>query len=153
MSKKDVWKKTMGEVQDFVKKNNKKPYEKSKDITEKRLGQWLSAQIRNHKTKSESMKIQEIYDTYTEFIGKHQKIFMKNEEIWMENLSEVQQFIEKTNKRPSSTSKDIVEKQLGTWLLRQKTNYKLKSKLMSTKKIYDLYTTFINDSRYKNFFN
>jgi superfamily II DNA or RNA helicase/CHASE3 domain sensor protein len=142
MTNEEIWKKTLSEVQYFMEKHHKRPSESSKDVVEKQLGQWLSTQIKNYRTRSYIMKNQEIYDTYTEFRKKYAEYLMTNEEFWKKTLSEVQYFFETKHKRPSQTSKDIVEKQLGKWLSHQINNYRTRKDILKNQEIYDTYTEF-----------
>jgi predicted metal-binding transcription factor (methanogenesis marker protein 9) len=142
MTNEEFWKKTLSEVQDFMEKHHKRPSQTSKDSVEKYLGQWLSTQNKNYTTRSQIMKNQEIYDAYTEFRKKYSEYLMTNEEFWKKTLSELQDFMEKHHKRPSQTSKDIVEKQLGKWLGTQTTQYRTRSNIMKNQEIYDAYTKF-----------
>jgi superfamily II DNA or RNA helicase len=142
MSNEEIWKKTLSEVQNFIEKHHKRPSQTSKDSVEKQLSQWLSNQNKNYTTRSKIMKNQEIYDMYTKFRDNHSEYLMSNEEVWKKNLFEVQDFIEKHHKRPSQTSKDAVEKQLGNWLGTQNTQYTTRSNIMKNQEIYDMYTKF-----------
>jgi superfamily II DNA or RNA helicase len=142
LTNEEFWKKSLSEVQDFIEKNHKRPSKESKDIVEKQLGIWLSTQTTNYRTKSKIMKNQEIYDMYTKVRKTYSEYLMTNEEIWKKTLSNVQDFMEKHHKRPSQTSKDSVEKQLGKWLSHQTTQYTKKSQILKNQEIYDLYTEF-----------
>jgi hypothetical protein len=142
LTREEFWKKTLSELQDFIKKHHKRPSESSKDSVEKYLGIWLSTQTTNYRTKSKIMKNQEIYDIYTKFRKTYSEYFLTNEEVWKKNLSDVQKFIEKHHKRPSESSKDNVEKQLATWLGTQNKNYTTRSYIMKNQEIYDMYTKF-----------
>jgi hypothetical protein len=142
LTNEEVWKKTLSVVQDFIRKNYKRPSQTSKDAVEKQLGKWLSTQNTNYRTKSQIMKTQEIYDAYTEFRDNYSEYFLTNEEVWKKTLSDVQDFMEKHHKRPSHRSKDSVEKQLGIWLSHQTTNYTKKKDIMKNQEIYEMYTKF-----------
>jgi superfamily II DNA or RNA helicase len=136
------WLKQLEEVKKFIKKHHKRPSQHSKDAVEKQLGHWLSTQTTNYRTRSYIMKNQEVYGAYTKLRDNYSEYLMTNEELWKKTLSEVQDFIEKNHKRPSQTSKDSVEKQLGIWLSHQNKNYTTKSQIMKNQEIYDAYTKF-----------
>ena len=66
------------------------------------------------------------YNKFTEFItsNKYKIYFMSNEEEWNDKLEELKKYINKYNKTPIQSSKEI----LGKWLSHQLHNYKLKKK-------------------------
>ena len=71
------------------------------------------------------MKNENIYNRWTEFINddKYKKYFLDNETEWINKLELVKKYIDKNNKRPSSTDKDNDIKTLGNWIYNQKENY------------------------------
>jgi hypothetical protein len=100
------------------------------------------------------MSNEEIYNKWTEFINDKRYItyFQSNEELWIERLNELKQYIDTNNKRPSNHDKDINIKQLATWLSHQVKNYKKKKEIMSNEEIYNKWTEFINDKKYISYF-
>ena len=130
------------------------PSQKDKDINIKQLGAWLSRQIRNYKTKKERMSDIKIYDTWTEFINndKYKIYFLSINEEWFEQFEKVINYINKYNSRPSSMDEDNNIKKLGKWIVNQSKNYKLKSCIMANENIYNKWTEFINNIRYKKLF-
>ena len=153
MSNEEEWQSNLNFVKKYIDENNKTPstYDKNKDI--KKLGNWISNQQKNHKSKEYIMKNSDIYDKWTEFITseKYKKYFMSNEEEWQSNLNFIKKYIDENNKRPSAKNKDT--KMLGKWLQHQITNYKLKEYIMKNSDIYDKWTEFINNPQYKQYFN
>ena len=77
---------------------------------------------------------------------------LNGEEIWMKRLEEVKKYIDENGKRPSSKNKNYNIKCLGRWLVNQHMNYKLKERCMKNKEIYDKWTEFINNKKYKKYF-
>ena len=59
------WKIKLEEVKQFIDTNNARPTLR----TNKQLNQWLSDQLKKIKTKTEIMKIDEIYKLWTEFVS------------------------------------------------------------------------------------
>ena len=151
-SNEENWFKNLEQVKQFIDKNNKKPSTVSKNEDEKILRNWVSTQLKNYKKKKEIMKDPEIYDAWTEFINHttYKEYFISNEEIWLQNLEQVKQFIDKHKKRPNKRSK--AEKKLGCWLSSQLQNYKQKNDIMKEPEIYDAWTAFINNPIYKEYF-
>ena len=150
----DLWKRKLKEVKQFINENNKRPFEKSKDINEKYLGKWIGTQISNAKDKKQIMKEKEIYEEWENFIndGKYSYYMLDNIQLWKEKLKKVKEFIDENNRRPSSISKDINEKYLGKWISHQISNYKQKKQIMKEDEIQKEWLEFINDDKYKQFF-
>ena len=99
------------------------------------------------------MSNEEIYNKWTEFINDTKyKIYFDYSIIWNNNLNEVKKYIYKNNKRPNSNDKNEEIKVLGRWVVKQTINYKNKIKIMSNEDIYNKWTNFINDDKYKKYF-
>lgn len=96
-----------------------------------------------------------IWCNWDKFINseKYKQYFMSNDKTWYNNLNLVKQYIDKHNKRPSTTDKNIEIKQLGVWILRQAANYKKKCQIMTDDTIYTNWKLFINLDKYKKYFN
>ena len=114
------------------------------------LAVWLTNQIKNHKKKSEIMTNETIHDTFTIFLQEYGKYFMSNDEIWHENLSQIEEYINKNNKRPSQDSDNKYIKQLGKWLSHQIENYNRKTQIMKEDNIYNKFTIFLQ--KYNKYF-
>jgi hypothetical protein len=125
----------------------------SKDDETRKLGQWVSHQVQNYKKKTKIMKNEEIYNKWTEFINhpKYKEHFISGEDVWIETLSSVVKYIDENNKRPSCHSKDDETRKLGQWVDRQVQNYKKKKEIMKNEEIYNKWTEFINDPKYKEY--
>ena len=74
---------------------------------------------------------------------------MNNEEIWMQNLQALKDYINKFKDIPRN-SNDKKIKTMINWARTQKQNYKNKQYIMKNQIIYDKWTEFINDQKYKN---
>ena len=76
-------------------------------------------------------------------------------ENWKQNLLKTKEYIDKYNKRPSSTDKNKEIKFLGVWVCTQKTNYRPNieesMERMKDKEIHQLWNEFINDDKYKKY--
>ena len=96
------------------------------------------------------MKDEEIRKQWEEFIEKYKELLKSNEEIWIDNLKKLEEFINKYNKLPSKRDKDKNIKQLSIWLSHQKQNYKNKQQIMKDEKIRKQWEDFIE--KYKELF-
>ena len=154
MSNEEVWYKNLEKVKLFMDDNGKRPSLTSKNQEEKILGKWLSHQITNYQKKTRIMKEKEIYDSWTKFINdvKYKEYFMSNKEVWYNNLEKVKQFMNENKTRPNKRSKNKEEKKLGSWIITQKKNYQKKTQIMKETELYDVWTEFINDEKYKEYF-
>ena len=100
------------------------------------------------------MKLEDIYNKWTSFITdpKYKEYFLNNDIIWYGNLSKIKKYIDDNNKIPSQQYKDKQIKFLGCWIGTQKNNYKTKLNIMKKEDIYNKWTLFINDDKYKEYF-
>jgi len=150
----ELWYDKLEEVIKYIDENKYKPSttDKNKDI--KQLGHWISVQQQNYKKKENIMINEEIYHKWNIFINdeKYKIYFQSNEEIWLNNYGEVKKYIDNNNKRPSSEDKNKEIKFLGIWLLTQTKNYTKKEQIMKNEEIYNIWTEFINDKKYKTYF-
>jgi len=79
-------------------------------------------------------------------------ILQNGEEIWMKRLEEVKKYIDENDKRPKGYEKNIQIKKLGHWTNSQQTKYKKKEFIVKNEEIYNKWTEFINDDKYKKYF-
>jgi len=95
-----------------------------------------------------------IYNQWSEFINddKYKQYFIDNNTIWLNNLEDVKKYIDENNKKPSCTDKEPKIKILGMWIACQQTRYKTKNRIMKEFIIYNQWTNFINDDKYKQYF-
>ena len=151
LSNKEKWCNNLEESKVFIDENNTLPSSTSKNKEEQLIADWLVNQQYNYKNKKGIMEDKEIYNTWTKFINnpKYKEYFKSDEEEWNIKLGNVKEFIDEYNKRPSSSSKNKEENLLGCWMSNQIKHYKNKSGFMKEIKIYDKFTEFINDEKYK----
>jgi len=145
----EQWEKNFISAKNYIDKYNKRPLKRMP------TSNWLYSQSRNYQKKTGIMKNKQIYDKWENFINdaKYQKYFINNEKLWEINLIVVKKYIDKNKKRPSSHDKNNNIALLGKWIVNQNLSYKNKIYIMKNKKIYDEWTSFINDNKYKEFFN
>ena len=152
-NKEEIWMKKLEEVKDYIDANDKRPSHASKYPKIKTLGCWISCQIKNYKNKTQIMNDDIIYNIWSNFINddKYKEYFIDNI-FWFNRLEKVKKYINQYNKRPSCMSKDTNIKKLGIWIITQIINYKTKKQIMSNYHIYNKWTNFINDDKYKEYF-
>ena len=150
-----LWYTNLEKVKQYINKYNKRPSKHDKNKETKFLGDWLSTQFENSKVRKHIMEKKEIYDKWTEFINdiKYKSYFESNDVIWNSNLEKVKQYIDTNNKRPSQCDKNKEIKFLGEWLSTQIKNSKIRKQIMEKEEIYNKWTEFINDIKYKSYFN
>ena len=149
-----AWKKILDRIKQYIDEFNKRPSSADNEKYIRQLGQWISDQLKNYAKKNNLMKNQEIYDLWTDFINddKYSSYFVDYISLWKKVLDQIKQYIDEYNKRPSKHDKNNDIKYLGNWISCQQTNYAKKHKLMKNEEIYELWTNFINDERYKIYF-
>jgi len=152
MSNEEAWYDNLKKVKKFIDAENKRPSSKNKD--EKFLGSWIVEQSKRYNKKKHIMTDKKIQECWKKFIDdeKYKEYFMSNEDVWYDNLEKVKKFVDGENKRPSSTSKNQNEKNLGTWIYNQSTNYKKQTYIMKDEKIQKCWEQFIGDEKYKEYF-
>ena len=149
----ESWHETFAEVLIYINTNSKKPNERDADPKGKILNKWISHQQNNYNKKMDIMKNEEIREIWDDFINNtHKKYFLSNEEIWKDILSEVCEYINKYNKKPSAGNIDISIKKLGKWISVQKTNYTKNINCMKDKEIRDTWISFLTDPAYAKYF-
>jgi hypothetical protein len=96
-----------------------------------------------------------IYNKWTQFINddKYKNHFEDNYIIWNNKLNELKKYIDCNNKKPNKNNKNIDIKSLLIWMNCQSRNYKNKEDIMKNNIIYNKWTEFINDNKYKLYFN
>ena len=97
-------------------------------------------------------------DQQTEFQFKYEMVYdnmgelLNGQEIWMNKLEEVKKYIDEHKQRPTKENKNKEIQRLGYYLHNQIKSYKNKTNIMKNEIIYNKWTTFINDEKYKQYF-
>jgi len=157
----EVWMKKLENVKNYININNKLPthYDKNKEINS--LSVWIGTQKKNYKIRKEIMKYDIIYNKFKEFLETYKEYFISNEEIWNNHYEKVINYIKENNKLPLEKHKDKNIKLLGGWLSNQKTNYRLKNRIMKNNTIYNKFKEFLetykeyllsNEEKWYNYF-
>ena len=113
------------ELKQWILINKKLPSMRSKDPQEKQFGMWCSTQRANKKKGK-------ISDERIKQLEKLDGWYWEQEDPFDDHYDELKQWIETNKKLPYEKSKDPIEKQLGSWCSRQRTNKK-KGKLSDDK--------------------
>ena len=77
---------------------------------------------------------------------------INTEELWEKKLEEVKIYMDVNDKRPSSKDKIKKRKSLGVWIVIQLKSYIKRDRIMKNEEIYNKWTKFINDDKYKKYF-
>ena len=118
------------------------------------MGKWIGTCQANYNKKTQNMKDKNIMKLWEKFINdkKYQKYFLSQYDGFINNLNKVKIYIDINKKRPSQHSKDKEIKSMGAWIGQKINNYTKKMKNMKDENIYNLWTNFINDPKYKDYF-
>ena len=154
ISNETSWKQTLNQLREYINKHDKLPSTHNENNTIKILGTWLSTQKTNYEKKTHIIKNESIYNLWTQFINddKYKQYFINNKTSWKQNLNLVKNYIDKNNKLPPTRDKNDTTKKLAKWIYHQKHNYENELCIMKTKTIYNLWTEFVNDTKYRKYF-
>ena len=155
------WKNSHKKLCEFIEKNGKKPSSESKNILEKKIGQWILHQRSNYDAKGSEiskgiMKNPEIWKLWTDTLAdeKYSEKMLTPIQEWKSKHKLMCEFIDKTSHPPSKLSKDSVCKMLGAWVINQKSKYnekgaELSSQIMKTNpEIWQIWTDTLADPKY-----
>jgi hypothetical protein len=132
---KEQWYARLNELKIFLDQNKdkkqKSPSSTSKDTNIRSLATFISTQEKNYKSKSQIMKEDDVYETWTNFVEEYKDSLMSQEEMWLKALENLKDFMNNHNKRPNKHSTNPNEKKLGEWLVKQTGNYNNKRGVMN----------------------
>jgi superfamily II DNA or RNA helicase len=148
----EKWLDMFKKLKEYINKNKKRPYCKDIDVDVRKLGEWTSHQIENHKNKEHIMKKEYIYNLWNNFINEYKEYLLSDMEIWNLKLDGVKNFLDNNHKKPSAGDKDSDVKKLGQFISLQKTNYIKQKGVISEPKIREIWEEFINNHKYKKYF-
>lgn len=115
------WQKHFIELTDFLNKHKTYPKERSKNKDEKSLGKWIAAQrVVYNKSKLDPQRIAQLES----LAGWMWDVI---EEAWEKNFRNLLEFIDKNKVYPRSSSKNLRERFLARWFLKQRKEYKNKN--------------------------
>ena len=150
LSNNEEWLNNLKQVENYIIKNIKRPSAVDKDVEIKRLGNWLSKQIKNYSKNKDIMKDNTIKKVWVDFITKYKHYFLSYNEIWINSVKQVEQYIIKNSKKPSGADKDVEIKKLGQWINKQQINYSKNQHLMKDSTIKKAWFDFT--TKYKQYF-
>ena len=145
------WLCSLNKTKHYIDTYNKRP-----TITNaKEIGHWVFKQHTDYLKKKNTMKNEDIYNQWTEFINDPKYIFYfksNDEKYWNDTFNSLIQYINKYDKIPNSTDEDIIIKQLHEWIDIQLIAYKKKTRMMKNEIIYNKWNEFICNKKYKKYF-
>lgn len=149
----EKWLQNFNEMEKFFIENNRRPTHHSKNDQEKRMGNFIQTNIKNYTDKKGTMKDEQIYNLWTDFIEKYEQYFKSNEEIWYGTFDKLKRFIDKNNKKPSQLKTDEDQTKLKKWTDHQEEHYEKRDQnYKDDSKIYNEWKQFIESEKYENFF-
>jgi len=154
IDKHTLWEKKLEYLKEYIDINKKLPSKNDTNIDIKKLYVWITVQKRTYKNRKDLMTVSKIFELWKSFINdiKYKEYFFDKQIIWHTTYEKVKIYIDTYNKRPSSSDKNILIKQLATWVNTQLQNFKLKNNNMKDPEIYTEWFKFMNDNKYKDYF-
>ena len=138
-----LWQNTLEKIKIHINLYNNLPSVYNNNDNVKILGCWLSNQKKHYRRKMHIMKVPEIYDIFSQFLKEYEHLFINKNEIWQIKLEQVKTYITENNKLPSEYDKNNEIKQLGSWIYRQKHNYKNQIQIMKNPEFKLLWEEFV----------
>lgn len=148
LNKDEIWYKTFNQLKDWINQNNKRPAQTSKNSTEKQLGYWIQNQMNNYSKQTQAMKDPNKRQLWLEFIEENKQIFLTKDEIWYQIFDDLKIWMSQNRKRPSHSSKNLIEKQLGNWLAHQIKNYSKQKESMKDPNKRQLWSEFLEQNKH-----
>ena len=146
----EIWNNNLQKVEEYIIVNGILPFRYNKNENIKKLGRFISKQKKNYKNNLQIMKNEEIRNKWKKFIEKYQDYFLDNIEIWDNNLKKVEEYIIFNGILPFRYDKNENIKKLGTFIDRQKQNYKDNKHSMKNEEIRNHWENFIK--KYEEYF-
>lgn len=132
----------MKETGEYIDKYGKRPTKEEKNYEVRKLGIWIMNQLIKYNDNKQIMKKEEFRKLWEQFTEKYSEHFTGKDEKWKETLSEVIEYINKNNCRPSKHSQEENIKSLGYWVDSQIKNYRLEQKIMKNSQIKKIWEDF-----------
>jgi superfamily II DNA or RNA helicase len=158
-----IWKNSHKKICDFIEKNGCAPSKASKKPDDKILGSWIGTQKQQYNESGphysdKIMKTPEIWQMWSDLIidPKYCEALYGIVDNWKNSHKKMCEFIENNGKRPSSESKELLEKKIGQWILHQRRDYDTKGSetskgIMKNPEIWKLWTDTIDDPLYNEY--
>jgi len=146
----DKWMKNLEELKEFIK--IKKPLSKSLDLYEKKIGKWLESQVFDFKHNLNIMKLPQIQELWKTFTKENKDLFILPNELWINHLNNLEEYITKNNRLPTQGSTENEESfKLAKWIVRNNDEYAKNEKAMKDEIVRNQWTEFKN--KYSSLFN
>ena len=158
------WKNKHYNICEFIKKNGKAPLQHAKDLSEKKLANWISHQKTKYDPKGSEFSQQimntnpEIWQIWTDTLADEKYsdvLVLDQEQDWKNIHQNICEFIDIKGKSPSNSAKDHEEQKLARWIGTQNKNYDPKSAefskyIMKKPEIWKIWTKTLADPKYSN---
>jgi superfamily II DNA or RNA helicase len=134
----------------FIRENNKRPWKKSKNENEKKMGIRLSCALQDYKNGTRWATNNKLRLKFKEFIDRHIKFFTIEEnrvENVLERIKELKEFFDKYDRVPNLSDAEI---HLRWWLTGARRKYKDKKEWAVKKELYEQFDTLVKS--YPQFF-
>jgi superfamily II DNA or RNA helicase len=149
----EIWLNNFNNLKKYINTYLKRPSQVNKDENIKKLGSWLNKQIiAYNKNEINDKNIKKIWNNFINDTN-YKTYFIQNDDKWKFRLEEVKKYIDTYNKKPTIYNNNFQVKELGSWVNTQKGNYKKKIGIIKNENIRQLWNNFINDEKYKQYFN
>jgi superfamily II DNA or RNA helicase len=145
------WMEMLDEAKKYIDENKKKPTHYDKGDT-KQMGKWLEHQQTNYNKKIYLMKNKNIRKEWENFLDKYKNLFLSNTEKWLCMLQKIKKYIDDYNKIPFRHDEIDDNKIMGRWIDKTKRDHDLKINVMKNNEIYNKWTEFVSNVKYKNLF-
>jgi superfamily II DNA or RNA helicase len=145
----DSWLDTLNSIKKYINLHKKRPSGVSKDKEIRRLGLFINHQKDQYDKQSSCMKRPEFKIEWENFLIEYNFYMLSPYEKWLNILNEVKQYITIYNKRPSEGN----NLKLANWIGKQLDNYKKNKHTMTDGQYRNVWEDFINDEKYKQYFN
>ena len=142
MTNEEYWIDILEEVKSYITKYNYLPSPSSKETKIKLLARWIYTQRKNYKNQNDIMKNNDIKKIWEEFVKNNGHLFSSKEDIWIETLNRVKEYISIYNKLPPFT--DIETDSLAQWINHQKRNYINSHQIMKQDNIRQYWKEFVD---------
>jgi superfamily II DNA or RNA helicase len=146
MTGEEKWLEKLREVEKYIQKYNKIPSQADKETDVIILANWICMQKIKYKERKEIMKNEEIKIIWEDFIEKYQELFMTPNEVWLNKLRKVEEYIQTNQRLPSYSDKTDKDKEISSlrnWICRQKKNYMDKYHIMENEEIRIIWVDFV----------
>jgi hypothetical protein len=140
----ELWLQKLEALKSFINDKKTRPSQHTTDINENSIASWFGTQQQTYTNNKMDANRSPLWIL---FLEERKEYFPTEDDKWFIQFEEVKTFMDANKKRPSTSSKNIEEKSLGTWLTNQITNYKNKLQRMSDEKYYKLFQTFLKEHK------